>query len=174
MASHARFGRTARNGIMYGPPGLAYVYMVYGIHDCLNVVTEPVGSPAALLVRAVEPLAGIGEMRQARLDRELSRRRLDDDGRRRVAERLASMDDHGLAAGPGALTAAFGIDRSVNGLDLLDDSSPLRLVMAGSSDRPLVIRTTARIGVAYAGERWASVPWRFIDASSPVHAVHGS
>src|SRR5690349_12389402 len=58
-ASHARFGTTDRNRVMYGPPGRAYVYLVYGMHDCLNIVTEPEGSPAALLVRAVAPIDGV-------------------------------------------------------------------------------------------------------------------
>ena len=65
-ASHARFGPTDRNRVMYGPAGVAYVYLVYGMHHCLNVVTEPAGRPAALLVRAVEPLEGIDAMRAAR------------------------------------------------------------------------------------------------------------
>jgi DNA-3-methyladenine glycosylase len=158
---------------MYGPPGLAYVYMVYGMHDCLNVVTEPVGSPAAILVRALEPLAGIDAMRRARLDRELARRRLDADARRRVADRLASLEEARLAAGPGALTAALGIDRSFNGTDLLDDRAMLRIEPAAAVDRPPEVVRNARIGVAYAGDRWAAVPWRFIDASSPVHAARG-
>ncbi len=66
LASHARFGPTDRNRVMYGPPGTAYVYLVYGMHHCLNVVTEPTGRPAALLVRAVEPLDGVDAMRAAR------------------------------------------------------------------------------------------------------------
>ena len=66
-ASHARFGRTARSAVMFGPPGIAYVYLVYGMYDCLNVVTEAAGSPAAVLIRAVEPTAGGTQMRGARL-----------------------------------------------------------------------------------------------------------
>ncbi|HLA16464.1 MAG TPA: DNA-3-methyladenine glycosylase, partial [Candidatus Limnocylindrales bacterium] len=68
-ASHARFGRTERNAVMYGPPGIAYVYLVYGMHDCLNVVTEPAGRPAAVLIRSVEPIEGMADMRRSRLER---------------------------------------------------------------------------------------------------------
>ena len=74
-ASHARFGETPRNRAMYGPAGRAYVYLVYGMYDCLNVVTETVGTPAALLVRAVEPLEGVEPMRLDRILRSTRRRR---------------------------------------------------------------------------------------------------
>ena len=97
-ASHARFGPTDRNRVMYGPAGIAYVYLVYGMHHCLNVVTEPAGRPAALLVRAVEPLDGIDAMRAARdalaTGRGGGRNAAPDAPRRRVA-------DARLAAGPG-------------------------------------------------------------------------
>src|SRR6185312_16601918 len=66
-ASHARFGRTARNAVMFGRAGVAYVYLVYGMYDCLNIVTEAEGRPAAILVRAVEPLEGADAIRDARL-----------------------------------------------------------------------------------------------------------
>src|SRR4029077_5906538 len=66
-ASHPRFGRTARNAVTDGPPGVAYVYLVYGMYDCLNIVTEPIGRPAAILVRAVEPIDGDAAMRAARV-----------------------------------------------------------------------------------------------------------
>ena len=75
LASHARFGPTDRNRVMYGPPGTAYVYLVYGMHHCLNVVTEPAGRPAALLVRAVEPIDGVDAMRAAREALSSGRRR---------------------------------------------------------------------------------------------------
>jgi DNA-3-methyladenine glycosylase len=63
QASHARFGRTARNAVMYGPAGIAYVYLVYGMYDCLNIVAEVAGRPAAVLIRAVEPIEGLDAMR---------------------------------------------------------------------------------------------------------------
>ncbi len=109
-ASHARMGPTPRNRVMFGPAGIAYVYLVYGMHHCLNVVTEAAGRPAALLVRAVEPLAGLDAMRAAR-------------GRAGVA-------DHRLAAGPGLVGAVFGIDRSFTGTDLCDPAAPLHLAPA--------------------------------------------
>jgi DNA-3-methyladenine glycosylase len=173
LASHARFGRTERNAIMYERPGLAYVYMVYGMHDCLNVVTEPPGSPAAILIRAIEPIVGIDAMRLARIDRELGRRRLDAAGRARVVRRLERLGPTRLAAGPGALTAAFGIDRSATGVDLLDQRSEIRLVRPPAGVRGPQVRTTPRIGVSYAGQRWAAVEWRFVDASSPLVALRG-
>ena len=74
-ASHARFGETARSRPMYGEAGRAYVYLVYGMYHCLNVVTGPVGVPHAVLIRAVEPLKGIEAMRAARLEAELRSRR---------------------------------------------------------------------------------------------------
>lgn len=152
-ASHARMGRTPRNGVMFGPPGIAYVYLVYGMHHCLNVVTEPSGRPAALLIRAIEPLEGVALMRAARA--RASRRPL-----------IRPVRDHRLAAGPGLLAAAFGIDRSFTGLDLCDAASRLRLEFPDPGDRPPELVEAPRVGVAYAGDPWASVPWRLLDASS--------
>src|SRR5689334_9643737 len=125
-ASHARFGRTARNEVMYGRPGTAYVYLVYGMHDCLNIVTEPVGRPAALLVRAVEPLEGVELMRHSRAARSAARTRVrpGSSGAPANSKRLA---DARLAAGPGLVCAAFDIDRSLTGADLLDPAADVRL-----------------------------------------------
>jgi DNA-3-methyladenine glycosylase len=153
LASHARFGPTARNEVMFGPPGIAYVYLVYGMHHCLNVVTEPPRRPAALLVRAVEPLEGLAAMRAAR-------------AATRTGIGTRPPPDTRLAAGPGLVCAAFSIDRSHTGLDLCDPASPLRLEARPAGDLPSIVETP-RIGIAYAGEPWTSVPWRFLVDGSP-------
>ncbi|HET9519861.1 MAG TPA: DNA-3-methyladenine glycosylase [Candidatus Limnocylindrales bacterium] len=161
-ASHARFGRTQRNAVMYGPPGVAYVYLVYGMYDCLNIVTESAGRPAALLVRAVEPLAGVASMRRARLDRWRARRRsVDRDAESREAARLAKLPAEHLARGPGLVAAAFDIDRSLTGTDLTAPDSPLRLELARAGEPEPSIVASPRLGIAYAGSPWTEVPWRF-------------
>jgi DNA-3-methyladenine glycosylase len=149
-ASHARMGPTARNRVMFGPPGIAYVYLVYGMHHCLNVVTEPAPRPAALLIRAVEPLEGLDVMRAAR----------------ETAGR-AAVPDARLAAGPGLVGAAFGIAREHTGLDLCDPASPLRLEAAPDGEPAPDTVATPRVGIAYAGEPWVSVPWRLLVPGSP-------
>ena len=124
------------------------MYLVYGMHHCLNVVTEADGRPAALLIRAVEPTAGIEAMRAAR-------------GR-------VNVPDHRLAAGPGCVGAAFGIDRSFSGMDLCDPAAPLHLAPAlPDDDAALAVASGPRVGIAYAGEPWTSVPWRLALAGSP-------
>ena len=164
QASHARFGRTARNAVMYGRPGHAYVYLVYGMYHCLNVVTEPEGRPAAVLVRAVEPIAGLDAMRAARADD--ARRRLRDRSAVEPAvARLADVPPERLASGPGLVAGAFSLDRSHTGLDLCDPESPIRLEL-GDQEPPVVV-ATARVGIAYAGVPWTEQPWRFVDPSSP-------
>jgi DNA-3-methyladenine glycosylase len=163
MASHARFGRTPRNAVMFGPPGIAYVYLVYGMHDCLNVVTEPAGRPAAVLVRAVEPVEGEVAMRSSRIARSTRPRRAPID-RERVVARLERLPRARLAAGPALVAAAFDITRGDTGVDLLDAGSHLR-IEAGAA--PEHIEATSRVGIAYAGEPWRSHPWRFVDTASP-------
>ncbi len=149
-ASHARMGPTARNRVMFGQAGIAYVYLVYGMYNCLNVVTGAVSFPAALLVRAVEPLEGTDAMRRARTAT----------GRRPVP-------DARLAAGPGLVGVAFGIDRALTGIDLCDPAASLHLELAPGGEPSPHIVTTPRVGIGHAGEPWVSVPWRFLVAGSP-------
>jgi DNA-3-methyladenine glycosylase len=162
---------------MFGPPGFAYVYLVYGMYDLLNVVTEPDGHPAALLIRAVEPLAGLDLMRADRLT--VERRRRDARsaaGEARARARLAATPDHRLASGPGLVSAAFGLDTTWTGVDLCDPGSPLRLerdpARGDMTLAPDDILSTPRIGVAYAGPDWAGRPWRFVVAGH--RSVSGS
>jgi DNA-3-methyladenine glycosylase len=137
-AAHSRGGhRSARNEAMYGPPGHAYVYFVYGMHHCMNVVTQPVDVPEAVLIRALEPVAGIALMRRRR--------------------GLADAPTWRLCRGPGALCQAFGIARVHDRADLVGGT--LRILDAPVLPSCLVARTP-RIGVAYAG-RDALRPWRF-------------
>jgi DNA-3-methyladenine glycosylase len=163
---------------MFGPPGYAYVYLVYGMHACLNVVTEPEGSPAALLVRAVEPLAGIERMRAERIARtSANRRETSPDLAASDAARIARIPDARLASGPGLVAAAFGLDPRWTGTDLCDPAAALRLEPppAGAFVPSPSIRATARIGIGYAGDPWASQPWRLSLAGHPsVSGPHSS
>jgi DNA-3-methyladenine glycosylase len=153
---------------MFGPAGLAYVYLVYGMHHCLNVVTEQPGRPGALLVRAVEPLVGADEMRRARLDwldarssptavRGTSTQRARLELARR---RIAGLADTSLASGPGLVCAAFSIGQSDHGTDLCDAGSDLRLE-GEIQDGTWSIQTGPRVGIGYAPEPWLSKPWRY-------------
>jgi DNA-3-methyladenine glycosylase len=168
LASHARYGETARNRVMFGPPGRAYVYLVYGMYDCLNVVTEPSGTPAALLVRATEPLEGIEAMRIDRIVRATSRRRSATAERVAAeADRIARLPAVRLASGPGLVGAAFGLGTDWTGIDLCDPASPLRLEAAPVGEaRPEVV-ATPRIGIDYAGDPWTARPWRYIERGNP-------
>lgn len=159
-ASHARMGPTDRNRVMFGPPGIAYVYLAYGMHHCLNVVTEAEARPAALLIRAVEPLEGAETMREARQAARTRRSRVGASAERPIAPAR-------LAAGPGLVATAFDVDRRHTGLDLCDPGSPLRLEGRPPGEPQPDAATAPRIGVAYAGEPWASVPWRFFVPGSP-------
>lgn len=134
-ACHASRGRTPRTEIMFGPAGYAYVYFVYGFHHMLNIVTETKDFPAAVLIRAVEPIKGINLMR----------------------ERRGVEESRQLASGPGKLCEAFAIDRTLNGSDLC--SSVLYVRDDGDSTPGIVTRP--RIGVDYAG-KWKHKPWRFL------------
>jgi DNA-3-methyladenine glycosylase len=139
-ASHASRGRTPRNGVMFGPAGFAYVYVIYGMHHCLNAVTEPEEYPAAVLIRAAQPCEGLELMR--------ARRR--------------KQDIRLLANGPGNLCQAFGIGRGLNSIDLCGDV--LFVEDCGVSSADIVAAT--RVGVDYAGP-WKDMPWRFYIAGRP-------
>jgi len=130
-ACHAFRGRTQRNTAMYGPPGHAYVYFTYGNHWMLNAVTEREGFPAALLIRALEPLHGLSAMRLRR----------------------GSDKDRTLTNGPGKLTKALGIDGGDNGASLRGP----RIIIAGRRPPGLPVAVSGRVGVSEGGY----VPWRF-------------
>jgi DNA-3-methyladenine glycosylase len=168
LASHARFGRTDRNEVMYGPPGRAYVYLVYGMHDCLNIVTEPIGSPAALLVRAVEPLEGVELMRVARIRRAAGRRRTPDPAMPAERPRSApTIPDQRIAAGPGLVCAAFDLDRALTGHDLFDPNAAVRIEPPPPDEDAPVLVAGPRVGIGYAGRPWTEVPWRLAIAGNP-------
>jgi len=153
---------------MFGPPGHAYVYLVYGMYDCLNVVTEPTGAPAALLVRAVEPIEGVAAMRVARIVGATVRRRSPAADRAATdAGRIAGLPSERLASGPGLLAAAFGLTTAWTGVDLCDPASPLRLEAAPDGEPPPRVGSTVRIGIDHAGEPWTTRPWRLVEVGHP-------
>ena len=137
---------------MFGPPGHAYVYLVYGMYHCLNVVTEPRGHAAALLVRSIEPLEGIDLMRHAReaAAREAAAR-----------QRVAVLPAARLGSGPGLVCAAFSIGRAEDGADLCDPAAPLHLEPAPVGEPALEPSFGPRIGIASVPEPWRTMPWRF-------------
>ena len=135
-ACHAACGRTPRNEVMYGPPGYAYVYFIYGMHHCLNVVTEEEGFPAAVLIRALEPLEGLEIMRRHRLGK----------------------SDWELASGPARLCQALAIGRDFNGVDLCTGEA--LFIEEGRMVAQEEIGASPRIGIK-ADEVARSVPWRF-------------
>lgn len=139
LAAHSARGKTQRNAVMFGAPGHLYVYLIYGLHQCANVVCGPGTKPEAVLLRAAEIVDG----------QELARRR------------RGGVSDWRLAAGPGNLGAAFGLDRSLDGADLT--SGPVRVAPGARATR---IERSARVGVGYAGE-WASRPMRYSIADDP-------
>lgn len=137
-ACHAAPGPTRRNQPLYGPPGYAYVYLNYGIHYLFNVVTEPEQSPAAVLIRALDPLDGIDVMRR--------RRAREARGRRSATRPISS---HDLCRGPGNLTMAMGIALEDNCTDLTGD----RLFLEDRGIDPGAITWSPRIGIRVGTER---------------------
>ena len=140
-ASHAFRGRTARNGVMFGPPGHLYVYFSYGVHWCANVVCRSEGVAGAVLLRALAPVAGLDAMRAAR---------------------PAARRDRDLCSGPGKLCQALGIDRSPDGADLVSAAAAVRIVDDGVAPPPRPVVTT-RVGISVA----VDVPWRWYVAGDP-------
>jgi DNA-3-methyladenine glycosylase len=141
LAAHSSRGRTARNAVMFGRPGHLYVYLIYGLHHCLNVVAGPDEKPEAVLIRSLA---------------------LDEGGDLAQQRRGPSVRPERLAAGPGNVGQALGVDRRLNGTDLL--AGPVR-VEPRLGPRPPV-RSGPRVGVAYAGA-WAARALRFWIADDP-------
>lgn len=135
LACHAKAGLTKRTAPMYGPPGHAYVYFTYGNHWMLNAVTEREGFPAAVLIRAIQPMEGADVMMERRQGRD--------------------------TLGPGKLTQALGITKSENNADLTESGSPLR-IEAGISVPDSSVTIGARVGLNSTPEPWLSMPWRFL------------
>ena len=147
-ASHAFRGPTPRNEVMFGPAGHVYVYLSYGLHHCAHVVCGPPGEAAAVLLRALEPVAGVEAMRAARLA---------------GPKPAAALRDLDLCRGPGRLCQALGVDRRLDGADLLSPAGPLQLRDDGW--RPAAVASGPRIGISVAVEQ----PWRFwVDGSRHV------
>lgn len=141
LACHASKGKTSRTAIMFGPPGFAYVYMIYGFYFCLNVVTERENYPAAVLIRGVEPIDNVDLMRKFR-------------------HSPARLFD--IANGPGKLCQALSIDKNLNGADLCGN-------VLWIEDRKIKVgrmATSTRVGVDYAGG-YKDKPWRFYIEGNP-------
>ncbi len=134
LAAHSAAGMTDRTRVIFGPPGHAYVYLSYGMHDCLNIVAEPDGHPGCVLIRALLPVGGIEIMR---------------------ARRPAAKSDGDLTSGPGKLTKAMGITRAYYGADLTHGDLVVREPI---NPAPVAIEVTPRIGIT----KCADWPLRFV------------
>lgn len=139
LGCHAKAGRTKRTAPMYGPPGRAYVYFTYGMHWMLNAVTETEGFPAAVLIRAVETVDGLGVVKF-----------------RRAKAKRADWTN-----GPAKLTAAFGIDSQQNEIDLTQTSAGL-WIESGFVISDSNVTTGPRVGLYSVPEPWKSMSWRFM------------
>jgi DNA-3-methyladenine glycosylase len=144
-ASHAFRGRTARNAVMFGPPGHAYVYFTYGMHFCVNLVCGPATRASAVLLRAGEVVAGHDV----------------------VQARRPGVRERDLARGPARLTLAMAIDRELNGVDITRRSSPLRVVRGDPVPEELV-RRGPRVGV----NAGADLPWRLWTDGEPTVSAY--
>jgi DNA-3-methyladenine glycosylase len=138
LACHARVGRTPRTQVMYGPPGRAYVYFTYGMHWMLNCVTLPEGSPAAVLLRAIQPEEGLEE----------------------IAARRAGRPPSDWCSGPGKLTRSLAVTGELNGIDLCDPAGSL-WIEEGTPVGPEAVLAGPRVGIDTVPEPWKSIAWRF-------------
>jgi DNA-3-methyladenine glycosylase len=148
LAAHSAAGKTERNQVLFGPPGHAYVYFIYGVHYCLNFSCMPEGNAGCVLLRAIEPLEGIEQMAQARGI---------------TGERLNSISElRRLTSGPGRVCEALGITRKLfNGERLYTSSSHLKIVSDGFA--PDAIEETLRIGITKSSE----MPLRYLIQGNP-------
>ncbi len=140
--------RTTRTEVMFGPPGHAYVYLIYGMYHCFNIVTQAEGEAAAVLIRAVEPIEGTELMVHNRYVKSIGD--------------LTRAQVKNLTNGPGKLCGAMGIDRGLNGADLCDDS----FYLTEGADEPFEMITSKRINIDYAEEA-IDFPWRFYIKNNP-------
>ena len=142
-ACHAYgYKRTARTETLFARPGTAYVYLIYGMYNCLNFVTEPEDKPAAVLIRGLEAVDGLETMQKLRYPKQTGE--------------LTSYQKKNFLNGPGKLCKALSIDRSLNGLDLTGDT----MYVVRSGPAPSRIHSGPRIGIDYAEEA-VDFPWRF-------------
>jgi len=155
LGCHARVGRTERNRSMWGEPGHAYVYFTYGMHWCLNVVTEAAGRPAAVLLRALVPAEGMATMRRRRA------LRLPPRSTRGFGPSRRAKSVQGLADGPAKLCQALGIDGRLDGHDLCRPGTHLFIEDAPSVP-PRAVARRARVGLDGVPEPWKSKPWRLL------------
>ena len=150
VASHARHGAASKAAPMFGEPGHAYVYFTYGMHHCMNCVTEPLGSGTGVLIRALEPVEGLATMRRLR---------------ERQSPAVAKMPDTRLTNGPGKLCWALDLNLSLNREDLLGER--LWIENAPVLDAK-AIETSPRVGISRGREH----PWRFYIKGSPYVSAH--
>jgi DNA-3-methyladenine glycosylase len=147
LAAHAAAGHTARNAVIFGPPGHAYVYFIYGVHYCLNISCLPAGDAGCVLIRALEPVSGIAAMANARGLADL--------------DLTSARDLRKLASGPGKLCEALGITRPRdNDKDMLSAASDLQVMSDGFRVQDVVV--TQRIGITKAAE----LPLRYVIAGN--------
>lgn len=152
-AAHSYGGRrTPRVEVMYGRPGLSYVFLIYGMYNCFNIVTREEGIPQAVLIRAAEPVEGLDQIAQNRYGKRY--------------QQLFKTQIKGLTNGPGKLCKALAIDRSLNGEDLRGN----RLYVMSDDTEPMEIVSTKRVGIDYAEEA-KDFPWRFYIKGNPYVSV---